>query len=194
MRVRFVSSNPAKFREVRSVLRRHGIETVWSNRRLPEPQADRLEEVVKAKLAALPPSVGYSLVEDSGLFLDGLGGFPGVYSAYVFRTVGLDGILRLVRGRSRRAVFRTVAGVRSPMGQWIAFGESRGRIAARPRGAGGFGYDPIFVPDGSRRTFAQMSRAEKDERSHRGRAIDAVGRRLARGARGSAPGRRANVD
>jgi XTP/dITP diphosphohydrolase len=182
MAVRFVSSNPAKFREVRAKLGAHGIQVLWTRRALPELQADRLEDVVRGKLAALRPSPHPQLVEDSGLFLDGLDGFPGVYSAYVYRTVGLGGILRLLERRSRRAVFRTVAGVVIGGRQWLTRGESPGKIAVHPRGSGGFGYDPIFIPAGFRTTFAEMTLDQKNDLSHRGRAIGAVGARLEREA------------
>ena len=180
MDVRFVSSNRDKFREVEEILRPLGIHAHWSRRTLPEPQADRLEPVVRSKLAALPDDGRTYMVEDSGLFLEGLGGFPGVYSAYVYRTVGLGGLLKLLERRPRGAVFRTVAGVRTARSTWWVGGESRGTIARALRGDGGFGYDPIFVPTGARRTFAEMSLSEKNRFSHRGQAIRRAGARLAR--------------
>ena len=182
MDVGFVSSNPGKFREVRDLLAPFGLHTRWVRRTLPEPQADRLETVVRSKLAALPDDGRTYLVEDSGLFLEGLHGFPGVYSAYVYRTIGLAGLLRLLEGRSRNAVFRTVAGVRLGGRSWCVSGLSRGTIAPSLRGRGGFGYDPIFVPEGSARTFAEMPGPEKNRRSHRGAAIRRAGARLAREA------------
>ncbi|HXQ48992.1 MAG TPA: non-canonical purine NTP pyrophosphatase [Thermoplasmata archaeon] len=178
MDLRFVSSNRNKFHEVQDLLRPLGFRVRWTRRELPEPQADRLEPVVRSKLAALPPDGRTYLVEDSGLFLEGLDGFPGVYSAYVYRTIGLAGILRLLEGRPRGAVFRTVAGVRRGPSTWWVAGVSRGEIAPGPRGKGGFGYDPIFIPSGGRHTFAQMRIAEKNLSSHRGRAIRKAGARL----------------
>lgn len=181
MDVRFVSTNRNKFREVAAVLGgEFDLRVRWIRRELPEPQADDLATVVRSKLSALPRSGATYLVEDSGLFLTGLGGFPGVYSAYIYETIGLRGILRLLDGRSRRAVFRTVAGVRRGGRTWMIEGTATGTIARRPRGRGGFGYDPIFIPTGERRTFAEMSAEEKDRRSHRGEAIRRAGRRLAR--------------
>lgn len=176
--LRFVSSNPGKFREAREILAPFGLQVRWERRTLPEPQADTLEEVVRAKLAALRSHQGSFLVEDSGIFLDGLSGFPGVYSAYAYRSLGLDGILRALDGRSRRARFRTAAGVRTAGRSWVVSGEVVGAIARRPRGSGGFGYDPIFIPRGSRRTFAELRPEEKAAVSHRGRALRAVGARL----------------
>ncbi|MGD0250842.1 MAG: non-canonical purine NTP pyrophosphatase, partial [Thermoplasmata archaeon] len=109
--VTFVSTNPGKVREVRSVLRPFGLRTRWIRRELPEPQADTLAEVVRSKLAAVADLPGYVLVEDSGLFIPSLGGFPGVYSAHFLRLWKFDPIFELLRHRDRRACFRTVAGV-----------------------------------------------------------------------------------
>jgi XTP/dITP diphosphohydrolase len=170
--LRFVTSNPGKFREVAELLRPRGFRVVRLGRPLPEPQADSLEEVVRAKLAAVSGLPGIVLVEDSGLFLPALGGFPGVYSAYAYRTLGLTRIARLLNGGSRAAVFRAVLGVRAGGRSWICRGEVRGRLAERPRGSGGFGYDPLFVPKGHRKTFAEMGTEAKSSLSHRRRALD----------------------
>jgi XTP/dITP diphosphohydrolase len=179
MRVTFVTSNPGKLAEVRRILSEYQISVAWSRRSLPEPQCDRLEEVVAAKLAAAArPGVG-AVVEDSGLFLEGTKGFPGVYSRFVYDTIGLDGILRLLANRPRGATFRTVAGYRKGRTTLLAVGEVHGTISARRQGTGGFGYDPIFFPEGSDRTFAEISGPEKDRISHRGRAMRALARQIA---------------
>jgi XTP/dITP diphosphohydrolase len=178
MDVTFVTSNPGKVVEVRRVFADFGIRVRWSRRELPEPQSDRLEEVVRAKLAATArPHVGV-VVEDSGIFLPGLGGFPGVYSRYVYDTIGLPGVLRLAEGRSRNAQFRAVAGYRRGRTELLAIGTVEGTLARRPRGENGFGYDPIFIPNGDRRTFGEMTPAEKDGLSHRGRAMRTLARKL----------------
>ena len=176
--IRFASSNPEKSREVAAILRPFGIPVTWSRHVFIEPQVDSLSEVVAAKRAALPLDRHCYLVEDSGLFIDGLGGFPGVYSAYVYRTLGLPGVLRAIGRNPRAATFRTVASIRWGRRTWTGSGAVRGRIARSPRGSGGFGYDPIFVPSGGRRTFAELSPAEKERGSHRGRAVRAVVRRM----------------
>jgi XTP/dITP diphosphohydrolase len=176
--VAFVTSNRGKFLEVRSALRPYGIRVRWSRRTLPEPQADTLEEVVAAKLAAAGPSRPAVMVEDSGLFIEALHGFPGVYSSYVYRTIGPSGVLALLRGRSRRATFRTVAGLRRGREIILAVGETAGTISTGLRGSGGFGYDPIFVPEGHRATYAELTLEEKNELSHRGRAMRALAERL----------------
>jgi XTP/dITP diphosphohydrolase len=173
--VTFVSTNRSKYREVRDVLRPFGVRVRWTRRRLPEPQAEDLREVVAAKLDAVRDLRGYVLVEDSGLFVPSLRGFPGVYSAHFLRIWGFGPILELLQDRDRAAEFRTVAGLRRGRRRWLFTGVVRGRIARRPAGRGGFGYDPIFVPDGWRRTFAEVPRAQKNAISHRARAVRKVG-------------------
>ncbi len=178
--VRFTSTNPGKVREVRSLLAPYGVRVRWSRRRLSEPQAETLEEVARHKLAAVPRSRGYDLVEDSGLFVDSLGGFPGVYSAHILKIWGFGPILELVRRRKRQAAFRTVAALRLGRQVWTFSGEVRGTIAPRAAGKNGFGFDPIFVPAGYARTLGQLPAATKDAISHRAEALRKVGVFLAR--------------
>jgi XTP/dITP diphosphohydrolase len=175
-----VSTNEGKFREVRAVLAPYGVAASWRRRELPEPQADSLGEVVRAKLRAVESVPGRVLVEDSGLFIPSLGGFPGVYSAPMLRLWRFGPILELVRRRDRAAYFETVAGLRDGGQTHLFRARVHGRIAARPRGRNGFGYDPIFVPAGWSRTFAEAPPAEKDVISHRGKAARKVGEFLAR--------------
>ncbi len=194
MDVAFVSTNEGKFREVASLLAPFGVRVRWSPRTLPELQADRLATVARAKLAAVPASSRRVLVEDSGLFLEAFPGFPGVYSAPVYALLGFGPILRLLRGRTRAAAFRTVAALRWDGTVRLFYGEVRGRIALGPRGAHGFGYDPIFLPEGAARTFAEMGPAEKDAISHRGQAIRRAGAWMRRraGPRARAVARRSD--
>ncbi len=184
MDVRFVTSNPSKFREVRALLAPFGLRVRRLNRTLPEPQAERLEEVVRAKLAALPADRLPVVVEDAGLFIDSLHGFPGVYSAHFYRRWEFPFILELLRRRPRTAAFRAVAGVRTRRGVYLFSGACRGEIVRRPRGHLGFGFDPIFRPLGSRRTFAEMDVSEKNRFSHRARAFRKAARFLAGGRDG----------
>ena len=180
--VTFVSTNPGKFREARAVLRPFGVDLRWRRRELPEPQADTLAEVALSKLEGVRDLPGFVLIEDSGLFIPSLAGFPGVYSAHFLKTWKFDPILELLRHRDRRAYFRTVAALRRGRRHWTFTGEVRGSIALHPAGRNGFGYDPIFVPDGWTRTFAEVPPGAKDRISHRARAIRKVGRFLSRGA------------
>jgi len=179
MVVTFVTSNPGKVVEARRIFGEFGLSVRWCRRELPEPQSDRLEDVVRAKLRAASRPGRSTVVEDSGLFVPSLTGFPGVYSRYVYDTIGLRGVLRLVAGRPRQAEFRAVAGYQRSRNVLVSVGRVEGTLAARPRGNGGFGYDPVFIPVGESRTFAEMSPVEKDALSHRGRAMRALARRVA---------------
>jgi XTP/dITP diphosphohydrolase len=186
--VTFVSTNADKVREVREILAPFGLAVRWRRRELPEPQADHLEEVVAAKLDAVRDVEGATMVEDSGLFIPALGGFPGVYSAHILRIWRFGPILELMRTRPRAAYYRSVVGVRRGPRRWTFSGEVLGSIAERAAGSGGFGYDPIFVPTGWDRTFAEGTAETKNAISHRGRSVRQVG--AAFGPSPPAPARR----
>ncbi len=168
-----ITTNDGKFREFTDALSVSDIRIQRLNARYPEIQADSLEEVVVFGMQWLngkadPPFV----IDDSGLFIEGLKGFPGVYSSHAYRTVGNDGILKLMEGISdRKAVFMTVIGLFSNGKARTFKGACHGNIAYAARGNGGFGFDPIFCPAGSSRTFAEFSVSEKNEISHRGIAL-----------------------
>ncbi|MEM3041930.1 MAG: XTP/dITP diphosphatase [Thermoplasmata archaeon] len=176
MRINVITSNEGKYGEIREMLEAAGHMASWTKIPYPEIQSSSLDEVVGEslnwvvrRLIPLEPV----LIEDSGLFIDALGGFPGVYSAYVFKTIGNQGILKLMAGVENRAArFESRVGFWAPgMGPHIFNGSCQGSIAHEAAGGSGFGYDPIFIPEGEKRTFAQMSREEKGVLSHRGRAL-----------------------
>jgi len=173
--VAFVSTSEGKFREAREVLRPYGVRLRWVRRSLVEPQADDLAEVARAKAASVRGLRGYVLVEDSGLFVPSLGGFPGVYSAHFLRIWGFPPLLELLRRRPRGAVFRCVAALRRGRSVRTFVGEVEGSIARKASGEHGFGYDPLFVPRGYRSTFAELPASVKNALSHRGRAMGQVG-------------------
>jgi XTP/dITP diphosphohydrolase len=178
MKITFITSNEGKFNEVRLALGNEGHEVVWLRRTYPEIQTALLEEVVEEGLewvqARMAPS-GPFMIEDSGLFIDALGGFPGVFSAYVFKTIGNAGILKLMKGeKNRGASFESRIGFYSKeSGPHIFRGSCPGTIAAGPKGKMGFGYDPIFIPRGRKRTFGQMTDQSKNRISHRGKSVEA---------------------
>lgn len=157
-------------------MKEHGYELDHIKISYPEIQADRLEDTIVPGLEWLLQRYDRPLMmDDSGLFIDALKGFPGVYSSYVFRTLGCDGILNLMEGVSdRSARFECCIGfVRPGSKPHISKGVAKGRISEEKAGSGGFGYDPIFVPEGYSKTYAQIEVAEKNGISHRGRAIEA---------------------
>ncbi|MCI4372103.1 MAG: non-canonical purine NTP pyrophosphatase [Thermoplasmata archaeon] len=176
--VTFVSRNAGKVPEVRAALRPFGVRVRWKRKEFTEPQAESLEEVVDEKLRSVGDVAGYVLVEDSGLFIPALKGFPGVYSAHFLDLWEFGPILELLQNRPRKAYFRAVAGLRKGRQSWKFVGEVHGTIARRPAGRHGFGYDPIFVPEGWDRTFGQAPVGEKDAVSHRARAMVQVGQFL----------------
>jgi len=155
-------------------MREHGYEIEHVKAEYPEVQADTLEDTIVPGLEWLMARHRRPMfIDDSGLFVDALKGFPGVYSSYVFRTVGCDGILRLMEGvEDRRARFEGCIGYMAPDAEpFVAKGVALGSISQAMAGTGGFGYDPIFVPEGPTRTYAQLDVSEKNTMSHRGRAM-----------------------
>lgn len=180
MRLTVVTSNPGKVEEYREALSGLGIE--MEHRRVPylEPQADTLEEVVRHGLEELR-SRGLQdfIIDDSGLFVEALKGFPGVYSAYALKTLGNAGLLRLMQDeRQRRAEFQCCIGCsRQGKPDVVVSGSCQGVILKEAQGEKGFGFDPIFSPDGER-SFAQMGTEEKNTMSHRGRAVQALAEAL----------------
>ena len=173
MGLTFATGNAGKFAEAQAVMASRGITLEPWTHGYTEVQADTLDEVALAGAAELAPRIdGSFFLEDAGLFVDALNGFPGVYSAYVYRTLGCEGILRLMEDVSdRRSRFEAVIAYRDGSTTRLFRGVARGTLASAVRGTHGFGFDPIFVPDGAQRTFAELSAKEKNLVSHRGRAL-----------------------
>jgi XTP/dITP diphosphohydrolase len=130
-------------------------------------------------LRPLLPAEAWALADDSGLCVDALGGAPGVESAYyagpqgdgVANLAKLVGVMRNVPDGQRSAQFRCILYALGPEGEEHAFeGVCAGRLLHAPRGGAGFGYDPLFVPDGHAESFAELGDAVKNAISHRARA------------------------
>jgi XTP/dITP diphosphohydrolase len=175
----FVTGNAGKVAELRAQLAPRGIKVVQDKRGYPEIQANTLREVAEAGARHLlesglkPPFA----LEDSGLFVAALRGFPGVYSRHALDTIGIPGLLRLmqdVEAEMRSAAFQACLLYVDAAGRPHAFeGAAPGRVAERAAGTGGFGFDPVFLPRGHDRTFAEMDGAEKAALGHRGQAVAA---------------------
>jgi len=168
----FVTGNPHKVKEATGILAPLGIEIEQNNCGYPELQEDDLEAIARfgAGWAAnkLDKEV---MVDDSGIFIEALGGFPGPYSAYVAKTLGNERILKLMEKETNRSArLKCVIGYCRPGEEAIVFsGEVLGEIAKDIRGNLGFGYDPIFEVAGL--TFGEMADEEKNRISHRYRAL-----------------------
>lgn len=173
----FVTSNKHKFLEAKEIAAKLGVEIIHKSVEYREIQSDSLEEIVRLGALESLEKLGLPcFVEDAGLFVESLKGFPGPYSKFAFLTIGNEGILKLMAGvTNRRAEFRSAIGFCRPGDQPRVFvGVCPGRITMEPRGSGGFGFDPIFEPEGGGgKTFSEMSTEEKNSFSHRGRALTA---------------------
>jgi len=171
----FVTGNRHKFEEVGEIAAGHGLKLEMRDLPCKEIQADELEEIARQSAVDACSSLGKPcFVEDAGLFVHALRGFPGPYSSYVFRTIGNDGLLKLMASiGDRRAEFRSAVSYCEPGSKPSVFrGRVKGCIGFEARGSKGFGFDPIFSPDeGDGRTFAEMTITEKNELSHRAQAI-----------------------
>ena len=173
----FLTTNDGKVAEARAHLSHLGYQVeqlLIQDFEIIEPQADDLYSVAKQKLAQarehLPSNFGDDdilLVEDAGLFIDALDGFPGVYSSYVHSTIGLDGILRLLAhlepvdpvksAKLRSAHFMAVCAALVGEEILIGSGKCLGHISQESVEGNGFGYDPIFIPydlDSSKETLS----------------------------------------
>jgi len=168
----FVTGNAHKIKEAGDILSPCGITVEQNNCGYPELQEDELEKIAAYGAEWAANKLGSEvMVDDSGIFIRALGGFPGPYSAYVFDTLGNERILKLMeRETDRKAVFRCVIGYCRPGEKARLFaGEVDGEISLEGRGDAGFGYDPIFAVGG--RTFGEMGEDEKNLLSHRYRAL-----------------------
>jgi len=147
---------------------------------LPEPQALEPAQVAEAKARAAFERLGRAvLVEDSGLAVEAWGGFPGALVKWLEKSARLEGIARMLDPFPDRSA-RAVCAIVYFDGEILhaARGVAEGSIAPSPRGTEGFGWDALFVPEGGNRTFAEMTPAEKDRSSHRGRAWAEMARKL----------------
>jgi XTP/dITP diphosphohydrolase len=185
------SHNKKKLGELEGLLAGSGI-TVRSAGELglaePEETAPDFAGNALIKARATATATGLpSLADDSGLVVSGLDGAPGVrsarwagpeqdYPAAMRRiTAELEARFGSFAAADQRAAFLTVICLAWPDGEHVCFeGRCDGRLVETPRGTGGFGYDPLFVPEGETRTFAELTPAEKDALSHRGRAMRAL--------------------
>ena len=172
--IAFVTSNEGKFREAESILNKMGVRIVRRSLRIEEKRSESISEVARQSALMAYAEFGKPLfVEDSGLFVQALDGFPGAYSAWVFSKIGNEGVLRLLEGREGDAEFRACVAYADSGGVKTFEGLAAGHIAESARGNAGFGFDPIFVPSGSERTWAEEPALKED--SHRAKALERFG-------------------
>lgn len=177
----FLTSNPHKFAEAKSILKSRGLIISQARAKGTEIQSDSLVSVARFCAKAAYARLRRPLfVEDSGLFIDALNGFPGVYSASAYHQIGCAGILRLLaQKRHRAARFECAIAYVDSRGTRIFTGAVSGRIADRMHSGSGFGFDPLFIPRGAGLPFSAMP-SMKARRSHRALALQALAKFLAR--------------
>ncbi len=174
----FATGNINKFNEARSILSSYGFAVAMLRVKGDEIQSDSLKEIAQTSAANAFKRIRLPIfVEDAGLFIDALSGFPGPYAAYVYKTIHNEGILRLMENvHDRGAKFESVIAYcdeNSCVPECFR-GEACGEITLTERkqyGKSAFGFDPIFQPDSSGKTFAEMTIEEKNGFSHRAIAL-----------------------
>ena len=178
-KIMFITGNTNKFKEVARIFHHENLNYSLEQLNLEpiEIQADTIKEVALFKLNSIKEQSNNSFfIEDAGFFVDKpLKGFPGVYSSYVYKTIGNKGILKLIDDfADTKAHFQAVIVLYfKPLNEILTFdGEIEGKISQNIRGKEGFGFDPIFIPDiNPNKTFAELSMNEKNKISHRGQAL-----------------------
>lgn len=177
--VYFATGNEHKFNEVGTALQRFGIRTLWFRVDLEEPQSDDLEYISRTKAAR-----AYSIKEepvvadDTGLFIKDLGGFPGPYTAYISRTIGMDGIQKLIK-KNREAVFTSVVTYYDGRDYHTFRGDIPGIIGRKKQGKG-WGFDTYFIPHEQPEKIDGVSDHNPHASLHRYRALEKLGRWLAK--------------
>jgi XTP/dITP diphosphohydrolase len=179
------SHNRGKVREIKALLGPHGIEPVGvAELGLPEPEETGLTFAANAELkarAAADAGKHPALADDSGLWVNALNGDPGIYSArwagptkdFSIAMARIEHELLEKKAHDFSAKFVCALSLAMPHGEIKTFeGEVHGRLAFPPRGVHGFGYDPIFIPDGGDQTFGEIDPHVKNAMSHRARAFE----------------------
>jgi len=169
MKVLFATHNKHKLEEARDILGKRGMEIEHLEIEYDEPRGEDTSEIAEKSAKDLFSIVKKPLfLDDSGIFVEALDGFPGPYSAFVFRKIGYGGILRLLeRNENRKAYFKSSIAYADQRGVFVFDGIMKGKVSKEARGDNGFGYDPVFVPEGYQKTFAEMGDEEKNMISHR---------------------------
>jgi len=169
MRLILITSNPGKAKELKKYLEPE-IEIEHVNMKYEELRNDAPEEIAKESAKRLAEELKKPLiVEDSGLFIKALNDFPGTCSAYIHKRIGLKGILKLMENvKDRTCLYKSAIAYCEPGNEPISFlGEEKGKIAEKEKGSYGFGHDPIFIPEGSNKTYGEMENCENVKKFRR---------------------------
>jgi XTP/dITP diphosphohydrolase len=171
----FVSNNFHKYSEIKSMLNDKliGLELKFCNQDIIEIQDEKIEKIAMQKAKSAYNIIKKPIIiEDDGLFINSLNGFPGQYSKFIFKSIGNKGIIRLLKGSSdRSAFFKSIFVYNDGIIAKVFYGKINGKISSTIT-QGGWGYDPIFIPLNRNNqkgiTFAKLSQTnKKNELSHR---------------------------
>ncbi|HIK00843.1 TPA: RdgB/HAM1 family non-canonical purine NTP pyrophosphatase [archaeon] len=159
----FATSNKGKFAEAKEKFRAAGMKLKRKPVELLEIQSDDVKEIVRISALELTKTFKKPFyVEDTAFFINALNGFPGTYAKHVYFTIGLRNVLKLMQGaKNRNARFETAIAFRDGNREKVFKGICRGNVTHSVQGTQGWGYDPIFVPEGDRKTFASDPRLKQ---------------------------------
>ena len=166
----FATSNKGKVMEVQAIL---GFPIAIASLEIAEIQSLDLKEIAYHKVKEAYKQLKKPVfVEDVGFFVDAWNGFPGPFAKYLHLAVGDEGIIQMMRGqKNRQIVARAVIGYHNGKSINTFLGERIGTLPDKPRGAKGWGWDPIFIPEGDSLTFAEIGAKKKNKISHRAYAL-----------------------
>ena len=171
--INFATSNKNKVREFKQILEPK-IEVSHIEISYPELRSDDPEEIARQAAKKLADRLKKAVVvEDSGLFIKALNDFPGTCSAYIHKRIGLNGIIKLMDGiKDRECTYKSAVAYCEPEKNPISFlGEEKGNVAESIRGNFGFGHDPIFIPEGGKKTYGEIKNCEEVKKFRR-RAVE----------------------
>lgn len=172
----FVTGNEHKLKEARSILKNFTINKKKVD--LPEIQSTSVEEVIKNKLDVGKKIMKSSkfFVEDTGLYIEKLNGFPGALIKFYYEHLKNDGISKQTGGSNCYA--ETIIGYYDGKNKYFFKGKINGKIAKNPKGNNGFGWDKIFIPKGYSKTFAELTDTEKNKLSMRKKAFENMKKKI----------------
>lgn len=156
--INLITSNKNKVKEFQQILEPK-IKVNHIEISYPELRSDNPEEIARHSAEMLANKLKkIVVVEDSGLFINALNGFPGTCSAYIHKRIGLQGIIKLMKGiKNRNCTYKSAVACCEPNKKPASFlGEEKGKVASSIRGSFGFGHDPIFIPEGINKTYGEM--------------------------------------
>lgn len=172
-KIYFASSNSYKYREIEPILSKYGIVSHFVRISIQEIQSESLYKIAKAKsTSAFEYLKGPVIIEDDGFYISSLKGFPGQYSSFIYKTLGNEGLLKLMKNKTnRKAYFVSVIAYNDGHTLKLFTGKTQG-LLNRSATNGGWGFDPIFVPKNTSKTYGELSQVNRKSLfSHRYKSL-----------------------